>query len=111
MTETTLVVQGLTKSYGSTRALEALDFSVGRGEVFALLGITVLNHLSVQDDFANLTSVLSKLTNNLSVLKLNNLLLCASGTINIGSHPTKTIYYMSGSPNKCVVMSVVFSSK
>ncbi|HUX37967.1 MAG TPA: ABC transporter ATP-binding protein [Rectinemataceae bacterium] len=38
MTETTLVVQGLTKSYGSTRALEALDFSVGRGEVFALLG-------------------------------------------------------------------------
>ena len=38
MTETTLEVRGLTKSYGSTKALDRLDFSVARGEVFALLG-------------------------------------------------------------------------
>ncbi len=31
-------VRGLTKAYGSTRAVDALDLDVARGEVFALLG-------------------------------------------------------------------------
>ena len=31
-------VAGLRKSYGSTRAVDGLDFDVGAGEVFGLLG-------------------------------------------------------------------------
>ena len=36
--EPAIAVAALTKSYGSTRAVEALDFEVGAGEVFGLLG-------------------------------------------------------------------------
>src|SRR6516164_8645650 len=33
-----IVVAGLVKSYGSTRAVDGVSFDVGRGEVFGLLG-------------------------------------------------------------------------
>jgi len=36
--EPAISVAALTKSYGSTRAVDALDFEVGAGEVFGLLG-------------------------------------------------------------------------
>jgi len=36
--EPAIAVAALTKSYGSTRAVDALDFEVGAGEVFGLLG-------------------------------------------------------------------------
>jgi ABC-2 type transport system ATP-binding protein len=34
----TIICQGLTKFYGSTRGIEDLDLSVGRGEIFGFLG-------------------------------------------------------------------------
>ena len=33
-----IVVSGLRKSFGATRVLDGIDFTVGRGTVFALLG-------------------------------------------------------------------------
>ncbi|NJS13928.1 MAG: ATP-binding cassette domain-containing protein [Sphingopyxis sp.] len=38
MTETTLQAQALTKRFGDTLALDALDLSVGAGEIVCLLG-------------------------------------------------------------------------
>src|SRR5215470_7030801 len=38
MTGDAIVVRGLTKAYGSHRAVDGLDLTVARGEVFALLG-------------------------------------------------------------------------
>jgi ABC-2 type transport system ATP-binding protein len=37
-TDTAIAVRGLTKTYGTTKALDGIDLEVRRGEVFALLG-------------------------------------------------------------------------
>ena len=36
--DTVIEARGLTKVYGSHRAVDAIDFSIRRGEIFGLLG-------------------------------------------------------------------------